>query len=321
MNTAQYLAMFGKLAEEDKIPRELYDKLTSEIAADGGRMTKRVYKLYLNELEKRRLFDVDGAPFDTKKSAKTDGTYVYKRPKNPFWHIIHAFWATIFKFLGWIGAGIFFGVWRVKDKKKLKKIGACITTSNHVGYLDALLTRRSMGCKKQYIVCAPHNVKYTLGGWILRSATEIPLPINMKGTRMFNEMLEYVAERGAAIHFYPEKSMWIDYEKPRPYKEGAFLYADKLGIPVVPMLYCFKQPRGLRKVLHLHKAVIKIADPIYPDESLSPHERKVDLANRAYAAAVEIYEQFYGVPMTYLDPSATDDMGVTEVDGFTKEND
>lgn len=139
MNTKAYLRLFGELAEKDEIPRDLYDTVVAEIAKDG-KMTKRVYSLYLQELEKRRLFDVDGAPFDTRKSAKTDGTYVYKHTKNPFWHIAHAIWCTLFKWIGFIGAGAVFGIWRVKDRKKIKKLGACITTANHVGYLDGVLT-------------------------------------------------------------------------------------------------------------------------------------------------------------------------------------
>lgn len=302
MNTKKYLAFFASLAEKDELPRDIYDLMLSRIA-EKGKMTKRIYAEYLDELEKRRLFDVDGAPFDTNKSAKTDGTYVYRHPKNPFWHLWHGVWSTIFKVIGFIGGAIVFGVWHVKGRKKLKKLGACITTSNHVGYLDAVLTLRATGMQSRYIVAAPHNCKSTLGGNILCAAGEVPLPISHKGMRPFNEMLEFVAKRKSAkIHFYAEKSMWIGYEKPRPYKDGAFYYADLLDIPVVPMLYCFKRPKGLRKLFHLPKAVIKIGEPLYVDKSLSPRVRKTDLATRAFESAKELYESFYGKPLEYLEP-------------------
>lgn len=301
MNTEKYMRFFAELAEKDEIPRDVYDTVMAEIAKDG-KMTKRVYGIYLDELEKRGLFDAEGAPFDTEKSAKTDGTYEYKHPKNPFWHLLHAFWSTLFKLIGYFGAAVVFGVWRVKDRKKFKNIGACITVSNHVGFLDAVLTRRALGGKKQYIVVAPHNCKYTVGGAILRNATELPLPKSMGGVHKFNDMLRYVADRKAKIHFYPEKSMWIGYKKPRPFKEGAFFYADLLDIPVVPMLYCFKEPRGLRKLFRLPKAVIRISAPLYIDKSLKPRERKRDLCARAQAAEKALYEDFYGVPLTYLRP-------------------
>ncbi len=306
MNTESYLAMFASLAESDEIPRDLYDKMLASIAAEG-KMTKRIYTEYLRELEMRRLFTAEGAPFDTDNSAKTDGTYVYKHEKNPFWHILHAFWSTIFKFIGWFGGGFVFGVWRVKNKKKFKKLGACITVSNHVGYLDAVLTRRALGCKKQYIVVAPHNCKYTVGGAILRSATVLPLPMTLRGARPFNEMLKYVAKKGAKIHFYPERSMWIGYKKPRPFEEGAFFYADMLDIPVVPMLYCFKEPKGIRKLFRMPKAVIEIGDPLYIDKSLKPKDRKSDMARRAYEQSKMLYEKFYGIPLEYESPAVDPD--------------
>lgn len=302
MNTKKYLKMFEGLAENGEIPRELYDNLVAKIG-ERGKMTKSIYNYYLTELEKLRLFDVDGAPFDTEGSAKTDGTFVYKRTKNPFWHFSHWVWSTIFKLIGFVGGAIVFGVWHVKDRKKLKKLGPCITTSNHVGYLDAVLTLRATGMQNRYIVAAPHNCKDTIGGKILCAAGEVPLPINFKGMRPFNEMLEYVAEhKSAKIHFYAEKSMWIGYKKPRPHKDGAYYYADKLNLPVVPMLYCFKQPKGIRKLLHLPKAVIKIGDPVYINTELPAAKRKADLAKRVYEATVAMYEEFYGIPLTYLDP-------------------
>ncbi len=302
MNTKKYLKLFKYSLDAGDIPQELYDFVTDEVKRDG-KMTPRVYGLYLRELEKRRLFAVDGAPFTVENSAKTDGSYVYIHRKNPFWYIGHAVTATIFKFIGWLGSGLVYGMWRFprRYKKKFKGIKACVTVSNHVGYIDAALTRRALGCRKQYIIAAPHNCKRNLGGVILRSATVVPLPCSFKGIKPFNEMLEYLRDRGAALHFYAEKSMWIRYRKPRPYHDGAFFYADKLDVPVVPMLYCFKDPKGLRRLLGLPRAVIRVADPVYSDRSLSPQKRKADLAARVAAAVNGLYEEFYGQPMKYTD--------------------
>lgn len=303
MNTKAYLGLFKYSLDAGELPQDLYDEVVAKVEAEG-KMTKKIYYEYLDELERRRLFDVDGTPFNTKNSAVTDGSYVYKHPKNPIWHIAHGFWSTIFKLLGGYMLGAFgYGVWRVKDRKKLKGIKACVTTSNHVGYVDALLTRRALGMRKQYIVAAPHNCKNDLGGKLLKSATIIPLPSALSGNKPFMEMLEYVRDRGGAIHFYPEKSLWARYTKPRPYKDGAFFYADRLDVPVVPMLYCFHKPRGLRKLLGLAKVTIKIADPIYADKSLPARERKSDMARRAEQAVAKLYEEFYGKPLTYLDPA------------------
>ena len=312
MNTKKYLHMFGELAERDEIPRELYDTLVAKIAENGGRMDKRIYKIYLSELEKRRLFDVDGAPYVTKNSAKTDGTYKYRHPGNPFRYIANAFCGVVLKIIGYAAGALLFGVWRVKGKKKLKGLRSYITVSNHIGYLDIVLTRRATGRKKLYVVAAPHNRKMNLGGALLAAACVLPLPSGFRGAKPFADMLQYASDRGAAVHFYPEKSMWIGYKKPRPYKDGAFHYADRLGIPVVPMLYCYGKPKGLRRLLHMPKMSIEIADPIYADASLPPRERRKDLADRAFGSAAGLYESFYGIPLEYeTDDTAT----ATETEG------
>ena len=299
MNTKSYKKLIQYSLDHGQIPRDLYDTVMAEIEKDG-KMTERVYALYLDELERRRLFEADGTPFNDDVVAKTDGTYKYLHRKNPFWHIGHAFFATVFKFLGYFGGAFGYGIWRIKDRKKIKKLGACVSISNHVGFIDAVITRRAFGCKKQYIVAAPHNCKPNLGGHVLRAATVLPLPISFRGVKPFTEALEYVRDKKGAIHFYAEQSLWLHYRKPRPFKDGAFHYADRLDVPVVPMLYCFKEPRGLRKLFKMPKVVVKIADPIYGDKSLPTRERQMDLARRTKEAVDELYEQFYGEPMEYL---------------------
>lgn len=299
MNTKKYKELLQYSLEHGDIPQDLYDRMLAEIARDG-KMNKRIYGLYLSELEARRLFFVDGAPFDTTNSAKTDGTYIYKRTKNPFWHLGFAVIGNGFKVLGGLAAAIGFGVWRVKDRKKLRKLGACVTLSNHVGYLDSLLTRRALGFKRTYAIVAPHNCKNNIGGKIMGVGGCLPLPSSMRGLKPFTEMLEYCKSKKAAIHFYAEQSMWIGYEKPRPYKDGAMLYADKLDLPVVPMFYCFGKARGLRKLLHMPKVTIKIGEPIYADKSLPPNKCVVDLRERAMAETQKLYEEFFGKPLEYI---------------------
>ncbi|MBD5131131.1 MAG: hypothetical protein HDT28_00835 [Clostridiales bacterium] len=317
MNTKKYKAMFVTLRDSGEIPIDVYDLVMREIEKDG-KMTKRVYGIYLTELEKRRLFDVCTVPFDTKNSAQTDGTYKY-RSKNIFKRLAHRFWFRIFKIGAYVACALWFGVWRVKDKKKLKGIKACMTTSNHIGFLDSLFALRAIP-GKQYIVSAPFNCKNDLGGKILSTAGELPLPLpnSLSGARAFEEMLGYAVSKNAKIHFYAEKVMWIGYKKPRPYKEGAFYYADKLDVPVVSMLYCFKKPRGLRKLLHLPKMEIRIADPLYVNKELPPRERRKDVCARAEQAVKQMYEEFYGIPLEYESLNPTDQTNETIIS--TEEN-
>ena len=319
MNTEKYLTFLKQSVDEGEIPQELYDLMVAKIA-ETGKMNRKLYRFFLTELERRRLFHAKSEPVNYKNSAKTDGTFKYSHRKNPFWLLGHAITTSLFKvFGGYIMSWLTYGVWRVKDRKKLKKLkGAYITVSNHVGYVDGFLTRRALGLKKQYIVAAPFNCKNTPGGRIMQMTAIIPLPSTLGGVRAFNDELKYVASRGAAIHFYAEQTMWIRYEKPRPYKEGAFYYADMLDIPVVPMFYCFREPKGLRKLLGLPRADIRIGDPIYVDRTLSKNERKADMARRAYDAAVAMYEEYNKSPLEYLPELRSEESTAAPSDGITQ---
>lgn len=315
MNTKAYLKLFEFSLAEGQIPKDLYDEVVGWVN-ERGKMTPEIYRRYLDELEARRLFLADGTPFDKTNSAKTDGTFIYIKPKNPLWHFCHAVNSVIFKIAGWAGGALALGVWRVKDRKKLKGLKACISVSNHIDYIDTALTRRAFGSKKLYITAAPHNCKNTSGGRFLVSAGAIPFPTGIRGAKMFGEALSYHAKRGATIHFYAEQSMWFRYPKPRPYMDGAFYYADKLDLPVVPVFYCMKKPRGLRRLLHLPKYVIKMSDPVYINRELPVRERRKDLCDRVSAATKSMYESFYGVPLEYLpekrDEEITDTTEVSE---------
>ena len=90
--------------------------------------------------------------------------------------------------------------------------------------------------------------------------------------------------------------MWLNYQKPRPMKEGALYYAVKYGVPVLPVFCTFRRTeRGKARKVRIH-----ILPAIYADETLPRPARIADLKARAEKAWRECYEQAYGVPLEYL---------------------
>lgn len=59
--------------------------------------------------------------------------------------------------------------------------------------------------------------------------------------------------------------MWFRYRKPRPAQRGAYYYAAKFNVPIVP---CFVEIRDRRKLetpeFHRLNYVLHVLDPIYP---------------------------------------------------------
>ena len=105
----------------------------------------------------------------------------------------------------------------------------------------------------------------------------------------FDKFVSNTLQNGGFIHFYPEQSMWLRYEQSRPLKKGAFYYASKNNVPVIPIIICFRLDALRRK-----KAVtIKICPPIYPDSSLSQRENCAVMNEKAQKIYDETIINFY----------------------------
>jgi 1-acyl-sn-glycerol-3-phosphate acyltransferase len=99
---------------------------------------------------------------------------------------------------------------------------------------------------------------------------------------------------------YPEQSMWYNYRKPKPLKRGAFIFAAKNHVPVLP---CFITMRDSEFTdddgFPVQEYTINICPPIYPDKEKRYQENVDMLMKKNFAAWKEVYEQEYGIPLEY----------------------
>ena len=101
-------------------------------------------------------------------------------------------------------------------------------------------------------------------------------------------------KKGDYVLFFPETAEWWMYEKPRPFAKGAFHYATKNNVPVIPMFICFKNTgKKDKEGFDIKQFNIYILKPIYPKEELNSKENTEYLMNEAYKECVEQYEKFY----------------------------
>jgi len=100
---------------------------------------------------------------------------------------------------------------------------------------------------------------------------------------------------GCAVLGYPEQSLWLRYEKPRPLHTGMFHIASANNVPVVPMFITFSAPSKLRSLFSKKKvATLHILPPIRPDENLSRKANTAFLADKAAKAWRSCYASVYG---------------------------
>ena len=142
---------------------------------------------------------------------------------------------------------------------------------------------------------APWNNKKGFGGHIIRHGGMWPFSKDREATRKLYAEMEQRLKEGKIVNFYAEQVMWTNYQKPRPMKDGAFHYALKYEVPVLPIFCTFKRS----KMGHLKRVHIHILPAIYADETLPRAERLKDMRVRAEAEWRDCYEAAYSRPLEY----------------------
>ena len=193
-----------------------------------------------------------------------------------------------------------------------------IITCNHFNPLDCFTVERIFQRSKQYrkkrLFKVIREGNYTnfpgMYGYLFRNCDTLPLSSNKKTMYNFLMAVDTILQRGDFILIYPEQSLWWNYRKPKPLKNGAFKFAVKNQVPVIPLFICMEDssrigPDGFP----VQEYTVYINEPIYPKAGLREREQAVDMRDRNYELWKNIYEEFYGIPLVYT----------TEEDGSREE--
>ncbi len=201
-----------------------------------------------------------------------------------------------------------------------------IVTCNHFNAFDSFAIQEAYHAakkwpkKKFYRVIREGNYTSFPGffGELMRHFYTLPLSSNMKTMVKFTDATNTLLKQGNFVLFYPEQAMWWNYRKPRPLKPGAFKFAVKNNVPVLPCFITMKDSdilgEDLRREIkdfdvdenfvpdgyYVQEYTIHIGKPIYPDSSLTPRENMEYMAKKNFKVWKEIYEKEYCMPLTYL---------------------
>lgn len=192
-----------------------------------------------------------------------------------------------------------------------------IITCNHFNPFDCFTVERIFQRSKQYrkkrLFKVIREGNYTnfpgMYGYLFRNCDTLPLSSNKKTMYNFLMAVDTILQRGDFILIYPEQSLWWNYRKPKPLKNGAFKFAVKNQVPVIPIFICMEDssrvgPDGFP----VQEYTVYINEPIYPKEGLRERDQAADMRDRNYGLWKNIYEEFYGIPLVYT----TEDGGSQE---------
>ena len=180
-----------------------------------------------------------------------------------------------------------------------------IITSNHFNPLDSLIIRklvRKLGKKHLYIVAQETNLAMTgLIGYMM-NYTDI-IPISRKISYMkheFSDILEEKINKKQFVLIYPEQEMWFNYKKPRPPKPGAYYFAAKNNVPIIP---CFVEmiDTGEEETEEFNKIkyILHVLKPIYPDKEKTAKENSKIMMEKDYRQKIQAYEKAYNTKLDY----------------------
>lgn len=183
-----------------------------------------------------------------------------------------------------------------------------ILTCNHFNPFDCFtvehLFRTSVhkGRKQLFKVIREGNYTNFPGfyGFLFKNCNTLPLSQNKRTMYNFLQAVDTVLRRGDFLLVYPEQSLWWNYRKPKPLKNGAFKFAVKNNVPVLPIFITMEDSEEIGEDgFPKQEYTVFIDRPIYPRRELPDREQVAEMRNENYAVWKRIYEDFYGIPLEY----------------------
>ena len=118
--------------------------------------------------------------------------------------------------------------------------------------------------------------------------------------KKFINSVDTILKKGDYILIYPEQSMWWNYRKPKPLKDGAYNLAVRSKVPVVPIFITLKESNKIGEDgFSIMEYYINIEKPIFPNDTISHKENIKFLKKKNFEVWKNIYEDFYGIPLKY----------------------
>ena len=185
--------------------------------------------------------------------------------------------------------------------------GAMITC-NHFNPFDSFAIEKVFRISGQsknktlYKVIREGNYRNFPGlyGFFFRNCDTLPLSSNKKTMVEFMKSVDIILNRGDFILIYPEQSMWWNYRKPKPLKNGAFKLAARNNVPVIPIFITMEDSKIIGEDgFPVQEHTINIEKPIYPDDKLTERENMETMKRKNAEVWRKVYEDFYQTTLEY----------------------
>lgn len=199
----------------------------------------------------------------------------------------------------------------IKDIKGIEHFrnldSGAIITCNHFNAFDSFALQvayEASGHRKRKLYRVIREGNYTnfpgFYGMLMRNCNTFPLSSNLQTMKKFVKSMETVLAEGHFMLFYPEQSMWWNYRKPKPLKNGAYKFAAMNNVPVLPCFITMQDSDILGEDgFYIQEYTIHINAPIYPAADKTKQENAERMRQENFALWKQIYEETYCEPLSY----------------------
>ena len=197
----------------------------------------------------------------------------------------------------------------IKGLENLQNIETgAVLTCNHFNPFDSFAIEKTFiesgENKNRKLFKVIREGNYTnfpgLYGFFFRNCDTLPLSSNTQTMIEFLKAVDTILQRKDFVLIYPEQSMWWNYKKPKPLKNGAFRFAARNYVPIIPIFITMEDSNIIGEDgFFVQEYIINIGEPIYPDGELSEKENANIMKEKNAEVWKNTYEDFYKVPLEY----------------------
>ena len=156
----------------------------------------------------------------------------------------------------------------IEGRENLKNLeDGYIVTANHINMLDCAMVVLSLFPRTPYFLILQTNLEIPFIKYLVALFRAFPVPRKYGDKVKMVNTVDKLLKDEEIVGIYPEGELIPYYNGVREFKDGAFNFAVKNQVPVLPIVFTYREVTGWRKYFKRKPFItLNILEPEYPDE-------------------------------------------------------
>lgn len=156
----------------------------------------------------------------------------------------------------------------IEGRENLKNLeDGYIVTANHINMLDCAMVVLSLFPRTPYFLTLQTNLEIPFIKYLVALFRAFPVPRKYGDKVKMVNTVDKLLKDEEIVGIYPEGELIPYYNGVREFKDGAFNFAVKNQVPVLPIVFTYREVTGWRKYFKRKPFItLNILEPEYPEE-------------------------------------------------------